>query len=47
MIALTAALFFMAGDFHRKGPGRVTRPEGAMLLAVFAGYQGWLFVNAA
>ena len=47
MIALTVALFFMAGDFHRKGPGRVTRVEGAMLLAVFAAYQCWLFVNAS
>jgi len=47
MIALTAALFFMAGDFHRKGPGRITRVEGAMLLAVFTGYQGWLFVNTS
>jgi cation:H+ antiporter len=47
MIALTIALLFMAGDFHHKGPGRVTRVEGAMLLAVFAGYQGWLFVKAS
>jgi cation:H+ antiporter len=47
MIALTIALFIMAGDFHRKGPGHVSRAEGTILLAVFAGYQGWLFVNAS
>jgi cation:H+ antiporter len=47
LIALTIALLFMAGDFHRKAPGRITRMEGAMLLAVFASYQSWLFVNAS
>jgi cation:H+ antiporter len=40
VIAFTLALFFMAYGF--KGPGRINRLEGAVLLAAFAGYMTWL-----
>ena len=45
-ITMTLALFFMAGDFHRGGPGRISRTEGGILLLVFIGYQGWLIASA-
>ena len=43
MIGLAIILFAMAYGF--RGPGRINRVEGAVLLAVFAGYQGWLLAG--
>ena len=40
MGALTLALFFFAYGF--RGPGRINRIEGALLLAAFAGYTTYL-----
>jgi cation:H+ antiporter len=42
MIGLTLALFVMACGFRGR-PGRVNRIEGAILLAVFAGYLAVLY----
>ena len=40
MAALTVALFILGYGF--RGPGRINRLEGALLLAAFAGYTGYL-----
>ncbi len=40
MIGLTIALFAMAYGF--RGPGRINRIEGALLLAAFVAYMAWL-----
>lgn len=40
MVALTIALFLMAYGF--KGPGRINRLEGGLLLACFVAYMSWL-----
>jgi cation:H+ antiporter len=40
VVALTILLFLMAYGF--KGPGRINRVEGGVLLACFAGYMTWL-----
>jgi cation:H+ antiporter len=40
VLALTIALFLMAYGF--KGPGRINRLEGGLLLASFVAYMGWL-----
>jgi len=40
MVGLTIALFAMAYGF--RGPGRINRPEAAMLLLGFVGYMSWL-----
>lgn len=40
VVALTIALFMMAYGF--KGPGRINRIEGGVLLAGFAAYMSWL-----
>ena len=40
VVALTIALFLMAYGF--KGPGRINRLEGGLLLAGFAAYMSWL-----
>ncbi len=40
MIGLTIALFVMAYGF--RGPGRINRIEGALLLAAFVAYMAWL-----
>lgn len=45
MVALTFALFIMSGALQRKGTGRISRTAGAMLLAIFVFYQGWLYLN--
>jgi cation:H+ antiporter len=42
MAALTVVLFVMCMGW--RGPGRVTRLEGSVLLAAFVGYQGLLYV---
>ena len=44
MLALTVALLVMS--WGRKGDGRINRLEGAILLACFAAYQGWLYIGA-
>jgi len=46
MIALAIALYFMARGPRKSGVGHVNRWEGSLLLAVFAGYQLWIFLNA-
>ncbi len=43
MTVLTIALFAMAYGF--KGPGRINRYEGGVLLLAFAGYQGLLYFS--
>jgi len=40
MIGLTIALFIMAYGF--RGPGRINRIEGGLLLAAFVAYMAWL-----
>ncbi len=40
MIGLTIALFVMAYGF--RGPGRINRIEGGLLLAAFVAYMAWL-----
>ncbi|WP_103921234.1 calcium/sodium antiporter [Candidatus Venteria ishoeyi] len=42
MLGMTIMLFILAGDFHKPGPGRIVRWEGAALFSAFIGYQGWL-----
>ncbi len=44
MLGLTLALFVMAYGFAGR-PGRINRFEGAVLLAAFIGYQGFLFYS--
>ena len=44
MIGLTIALFFMAYGF--RGPGRINRLEGGVLLATYVGYQTLLYVTS-
>jgi cation:H+ antiporter len=44
MSGLTAALFLFAYGF--RGTGRITRPEGAALLACYVGYMTWLAMTA-
>ncbi len=41
MIALTLALFVMAYGF--RGPGKISRWEGAILLLAYIGYMVWLY----
>ncbi|MES9883683.1 MAG: calcium/sodium antiporter [Sedimenticola sp.] len=45
MIALTLAVFVMAYGF--RGPGRINRFEGALLVLVFIGYQSSLFFGGS
>ena len=47
MIALAVALYLLARGFSRTGHGRINRWQGALLLMVFIGYQGLLFLQAA
>ncbi|MGD2082090.1 MAG: calcium/sodium antiporter [Chromatiales bacterium] len=44
MIALTVALFVMAYGF--RGPGRINRLEGAILVLIFVAYQGVLLLDS-
>jgi len=44
MLALTIALLVMG--WGHKGHGRINRFEGAVLLACFIAYQGWLYIEA-
>lgn len=43
VLALTIALFIMAYGF--RGPGRVNRIEGGLLLAAFAAYMTWIGIT--
>ena len=43
MIALTLALYLMARGKRNSAYGSISRWEGGVLLAVFAGYQLWVF----
>jgi cation:H+ antiporter len=45
MIGLTVVLFLMAYGF--RGPGRINRIEGGILLLAFAGYLTYLFFTAS
>lgn len=45
MGALTLSLFVMGFGF--RGPGRINRVEGGVLVAAFAGYTAWLVAGAA
>lgn len=47
MIGLSIVLYFMARGPRNSGHGRIHRWEGGLLLAVFIGYQTWLFISAA
>ncbi|NVK40912.1 MAG: calcium/sodium antiporter [Oceanospirillaceae bacterium] len=42
MTALTLALFVMGYSFHKGRQGRINRFEGAILLAAYIGYMGYL-----
>ncbi len=44
VVALTIALFLMAYGF--RGPGRISRVEGGLLLAFFIAYMGWLGITS-
>ena len=44
MIGLTLAMYVMGYGF--RGPGRINRFEGTLLLLVFIGYQTVLFLNS-
>ena len=46
MIGLSVALYLMARGLRNSGDGRIQRWEGGLLLAVFIGYQAWLFISA-
>lgn len=43
MMALTAGVLVMA--YRRRGPGRINRPEGVMLLLAFVAYNVWLVLS--
>lgn len=45
MVVLTAALLTMAIGF--RGPGRIGRTEGMLLLLVYLGYSGFLILQVA
>ena len=42
MFALTVMLLIMAYGF--KGPGKITRFEGGVLLSTYSGYMVWLYM---
>jgi len=44
MAAFTLAIFALG--FGLRGPGRINRPEGALLLAAWIGYTAWLVTGA-
>jgi cation:H+ antiporter len=45
MIGLSVALLLMAYGFRGRG-GRINRIQGAVLVAVYIGYQGLLYFTA-
>lgn len=44
MLLLTGLMFLMASDF--RGPGRIGRGAGVVLLAIFIGYQSMVIIGA-
>lgn len=46
MMVLTLSLFVMAWGFRVLGPGRITRPEGGLMVAVYVAYLVWLVLSA-
>ena len=44
MFLLTGLMFLLASDF--RGPGRIGRTAGALLLAIFIGYQAMVWLGA-
>ncbi len=44
MVVLTLSLFVIGYGF--RGPGRINRVEGGLLLVAFLGYTGWLVVKS-
>lgn len=42
MMALTLGLFLMAWGFRILGPGRITRPEGGLMVVVYVAYLAYL-----
>jgi cation:H+ antiporter len=44
MFLLTGLMFLLASDF--RGPGRIGRTAGALLLMIFIGYQAMVWTNA-
>jgi cation:H+ antiporter len=44
MFLLTGLMFLLASDF--KGPGRIGRRSGFLLLTIFVGYQAMVWMNA-
>ncbi len=44
MLLLTGLMFLMASDF--RGPGRIGRGAGVVLLAIFVGYQAMVIIGA-
>jgi|TARA_R100000005_G_scaffold96599_1_gene84971 cation:H+ antiporter len=40
------ALLLCVMGYRRRGPGRINRPEGALLILCFAGYTGWVLVTS-
>lgn len=46
MLGLTLALFVMAWGFRILGPGRITRPEGSVMVLVYVAYLAWLVQTA-
>lgn len=47
MIGLAIALYLMARGFRSSGSGNINRLEGGLLLAIFIGYQLWIFLGIA
>ncbi len=43
MLGLSIALFIFAYGF--KGPGRINRLEGGLLLLTYFGYMGWIYIS--
>lgn len=46
MMILTLGLFVMAWGFKVLGPGRITRPEGGLMVLIYLGYLGYLIQSA-
>ena len=46
MMVLTLSLFVMAWGFRVLGPGRITRPEGGLMVLVYVAYLAWLVQSA-
>ena len=46
MLVLTLVIYLMGRGLRGKA-GRIDRWEGALLLAAFAGYQYWLYLEAS